>query len=350
MIYDNKTIFVQIASYRDPELPKTVKDCLYRSKNPYRLRIGICRQYSKDDKGFDDLSEFNYDNRFKIKNVDHKKSMGVCWARNKIQQLYNNEDYTLQLDSHHRFVDNWDEKLIYMLEDLKKDGYKKPLLTMYAPSYDPGNDPAGRLKFPCVLDYDKFAPEGPVFVKSSYLENFNNINKPIPSRFYSAHMCFGDGSFAKEVQHDPYLYFHGEEISIAARAYTHGYDLFHPHRVILWHQYTRKTSKKHWDDHDGKNKTFTWHKTNDKSYIRIRMLFEMDGLKRDDDEFGKYGFGKKRTLRDYEKYAGICFKNRGAQQYTIDKKIPPNPQVSDEDFEKSCSNISHGYWKAEALN
>ena len=39
----------------------------------------------------------------------------------------------------------------------------------------------------------------------------------------------------------------------------------------------------------------------------------------------KYGFGNIRSLYDYEKYAGICFKSRNIQQYTLDNKLPPNP-------------------------
>jgi hypothetical protein len=36
-------------------------------------------------------------------------------------------------------------------------------------------------------------------------------------------------------------------------------------------------------------------------------------------------FGNVRTIKDYEKYAGILFSKRAVQQYTIDKNYPPNP-------------------------
>lgn len=66
------------------------------------------------------------------------------------------------------------------------------------------------------------------------------MTEPVPARFYSGHFTFADGIFAEEVQHDPTFYFHGEEITIAVRAYTHGYDSFHPHKILAWHEYTRK--------------------------------------------------------------------------------------------------------------
>ncbi len=49
-------IFVQIASYRDPQLIQTIEDMISKAKFPENLRIGICRQYHPDDK-FDDLSQ-----------------------------------------------------------------------------------------------------------------------------------------------------------------------------------------------------------------------------------------------------------------------------------------------------
>ena len=58
-------IFIQIASYRDPELVKTVKSAIENSKNPKNLVFGIARQFHPDDK-FDDLSEYEKDRRFKI--------------------------------------------------------------------------------------------------------------------------------------------------------------------------------------------------------------------------------------------------------------------------------------------
>jgi hypothetical protein len=46
------------------------------------------------------------------------------------------------------------------------------------------------------------------------------------------------------------------------------------------------------------------------------------------------------TLEDYEKYAGISFKKRGVQQYTVDHKLPPNPVISDpKEYDESYLTI-----------
>lgn len=330
----NNTIFIQIAAYRDPQLVPTLKDCISKAKNPENLRFGIAWQHCEKDE-WDNLDEFKDDPRFKIIDIDYTDSQGVCWARNAVQQLYDGEKYTLQLDSHHRFVENWDKILIDMLKKLQKDGHKKPLLTAYIPSFDPDNDPAARVMTPWKMNFDRFIPEGAVFFLPATFDEWDDKLKPLPARFYSAHFCFTVGEFCKEVQHDPNYYFHGEEISIAVRAYTHGYDLFHPHKVIIWHEYTRKGRSKQWDDDK------IWHKRNDNSHLRNRKLFEMDGEVRDID-FGPYGFGTNRSLRDYEKYSGLCFKKRGIQKRVQEHKPPPDPEttnLSDEEFDKSLLSI-----------
>lgn len=323
----NNKIFIQIASYRDPELVPTINDCLKHAKYPENLVFSIAWQHSEEDV-WDNLDEFRDDKRFKIIDINYKYSKGACWARNLIQQQYNDEQYTLQLDSHHRFVENWDVELIDMLTKLQEKGYKKPLLTGYVSSYNPQNDPVGRVNIPWKMNFDRFIPEGAVFFLPASIDNFRELTEPIPARFYSAHFAFTIGDFVKEVPHDPNYYFHGEEISIGVRAYTWGYDLFHPHKVIIWHEYTRNGRRKHWDDN-----TF-WGYDNEKSHRRNRKLFEMDGEVKDID-FGIYDFGKVRTLRDYERYAGISFNKRSVQKYTLDNNLPPNPIMPDEQYESS---------------
>lgn len=325
-------IFIQIASYRDPELLKTLKDMIDNATYPENLRVGIAWQHSDAD-SWDKLDEYKNDPRFRILDINYKDSKGVCWARNAVQQLYNGEKYTLQLDSHHRFAKDWDKTLIDMLTGLQEEGFKKPLITAYIPSFDPEHDPEKRVQEPWKMNFDRFIPEGAIFFLPASFDSFNDRNRPVRGRFYSAHFAFTVGEFCKEVPHDPNYYFHGEEISIAVRAYTHGYDIFHPHKVVCWHEYTRKGRSKQWDDDP------VWPQRNNDSHLRNRKLFEMDGLTNDID-FGPFGFGKKRTVADYEKYAGISFKKRAVQRYTLDHKEPPNPTFStEEEYQNSFLNI-----------
>ena len=327
----NNKIFIQIASYRDPQLVPTIKDCIKNAKKPENLVFSIAWQRSKEDE-WDNLDEFSNDERFKIIDINYEDSKGACWARNQLQQQYNGEEYTIQLDSHHRFAENWDDDCIKMIKQLQKKGHKKPLLTGYVSSFDPDNDPAGRIQAPWKMNFDRFIPEGAVFFLPATIDDYQQRTEPVPARFYSAHFCFTLGSFVTEVPHDPEYYFHGEEISIAVRAYTWGYDLFHPHKVVVWHEYTRKGRKKQWDDDK------QWVTKNVSCHKRNRKLFEMDGEVKDID-FGVYDFGKERTLEDYERYAGVSFKKRAVQKYTVDNNLAPNPPLYGDEFNGSFLSI-----------
>ena len=124
------TIFVQIASYRDPELVPTVLDCIARAKHPERLKFGICWQFAEGES----ISQIAHLPQVRFVGVPHQESKGACWARAIASELYDGQDFYLQIDSHHRFVDGWDEQSIEMLKGLEADGIKKPLLTYASPA------------------------------------------------------------------------------------------------------------------------------------------------------------------------------------------------------------------------
>ena len=288
---NNNTIFIQIASYRDPELLHTINQCLLNADFPENLTFGICWQHDHDEK----LELYLKDPRFIILSIPYKKTKGCCWARNKIQQFYNGEKYTLQLDSHHRFIQGWDTQLIDMLKLLQEKGNKKPIITTYAPSYNPENDPQERVLVPWQINFDKITEDGQVLFRPGVMND--DCKEPKPAKFYSAHFAFTLGEFCKEVQHDPELYFTGEEMNITIRAFTHGYNLFHPHIVIIWHEYTRKNRTKHWDDDK------EWWKKDKHSKQHYLKLFAE--IKETNFYNNTYGLGKERSLQEYINYSNI---------------------------------------------
>ena len=60
-------------------------------------------------------------------------------------------------------------------------------------------------------------------------------------------------------------------------------------------------------------------------------------------DFGPYGFGRARTLADYERYAGLNFRLRLVQPYTLRDDPPPNPEIyaTDEEWIDGCVK---DYW------
>ncbi len=323
----NDKIFIQIASYRDPELLPTIKDCIAKAKYPERLTFGICWQHSEEDE-WDNLDEYKDDPTFTIMDVKWNESLGLCWARHHIQKMYKGEDYTLQIDSHHRFIQDWDEEMIEML---KLTGSEKPLLTSYAGMYDPKEDKLLN-HYPFKMVPNKFTPGGTILFYPHTIENWEQLDKPIPARFVSGHFFFTIGKHCEEYKYDPNIYFAGDEISLSIRSYTLGYDLFHPHRLLIWHEYTREGRTKHWTDFNNETKDAglvkkLWWEMDSESKRRLRHMLQEEHHA--DIDLEEYGLGTVRTHHEYELYAGINFQERKLHPKAI-KGIDPPTLSSDE--------------------
>jgi hypothetical protein len=321
-------IFVQIASYRDPELIPTIKDILDKADKPENLTFGICNQYHEDDNW--NLDEWRDNPKFTIQDIIWNESKGLCWARHNIQKMWKGEEYTLQIDSHHRFAKGWDTQLIEMLKNLQDKGHEKPILTSYAGMYEPSTNKLINQE-PFRMVGKKFTPSGTILFYPEYINNWKELTEPLPARFVSGHFFFTIGKHCEEYKYDPNLYFAGDEISLSIRSYTLGYDLFHPHKTLVWHEYTREGRVKHWDDFVNKNQDkieLKWHEMDAVSKKRLRkMLREEDN----DADVTGYDLGTVRTHRDYELYAGINFRERILHPNTI-KGIEP-PTVTDGSLE-----------------
>ena len=324
-----QTIFVHLPAYRDPELVPTIKNALQNAKYPKRIHFGICRQFCETDE-FDNLDEFRKDSRFHIMDVPYKEAKGLPWARAQInEKLLTNQDYILQLDSHHRFEKNWDATLIEMHSGLEADGYK-PILAAYLPLYDPFNDPGGRTMEPWQQTFACFYPHGTIFIRPGLLTGWQDMTKPPMSRFLSGHFCFARSEWAKEIRHDPDIYFSGEELNLTVRSYTHGYDLFHPHKLVIWHSTMReeRAGMLKWDD-DAKLGVDWWNK---QEYARKKIRVLLGSEEDPNIDLTGYDLGTVRSLRDYEKYAGFNFKTKSVQKYTLDNNYPPNPLIEDDEL------------------
>jgi hypothetical protein len=307
------TIFVSIAAYRDPELVPTLHDCIARARHPRDLRFGICWQHSEQE-----LRPAIFDNfDMRVVAVPWRDSAGACWARAEVMKLWSNEDFFLQIDSHHRFVQDWDAKLLAHAE---RSGAAKPLLTTYGAPFDPAAPlPPGE---PMQMDFDRFTEDAIPLFRPRVIPGWQSLDRPLAARFLSGHFLFAPGSFVTEVPYDPELYFHGEEISLSIRAFTSGYALFHPPEHILWHEYTRAHRNKHWDDHVRANGVAReWHQCDAASRQKVRRFLS-------GEDIGAFGCGAERRFAEYEAYAGLSFAHRAAQDATLRGDEPPNAPTS----------------------
>ena len=314
-------IFVSIASYRDAQLVPTIADCLAKAAHPERLRFGICWQHGPEETAL----PYSGDPRFRILDVNWRESQGACWARARILEQWQGEEWFLQVDSHCRLAPGWDDRMIAAAE---ATGSTRPLLSTYATPFTPADEDNRELLSgtPQKMAIGGFTPEGLPQLKPVDVPAWRTLSRPLRARFLAAGFLFTRGAFVREVGYDPELYFFGEEIAMTLRAYTHGYDLFHPHELLVWHDYVRKYATRHWDDHTPErgsgsdNQEATWDKHDARSREKVIRLLQGKPV-------DSFGLGTIRTLADYEEYAGLSFTARKMQDYTRRCEEPPNPPI-----------------------
>ena len=328
-------IFVELASYRDPQLPITIDDMLEKADNPDLFSFGICWQYDETE----DITRYDDRPNFRIRKHHYDESQGLGWARAITNELYDGEELVLQLDSHHRFLKGWDTMMLEDFYQAKKFS-DKPVLTTYLTPFEPQQTKYEEC--PCLMSQYEFSSDKLLMSRPYHIMDYKQRDCVIKARTISGHFFLADGSFVKDVPYDPDIYFGGytEETTLSVRAFTHGYDFYSPYRQYIWHEYTRNNRPKHWEDH-GTETSVGYIKTKKTSGERdvfarnkTRQLFEQEehGI-----DMGKYGLGKVRTLRDYEVYGGFDFKKCRIQDYTLQVKTPPNPSNWEDQF------ISHKY-------
>jgi hypothetical protein len=293
-------IFVQIASYRDPDLQRTIKDCLQKADKPDNLIFGICDQYGPENSH---LPIYDSD-QARVIRMPFYASTGLGYARHMIQKLYfeGDAEYTMQLDSHMRFAHNWDRELIEMIH---KTGSKKPIISHYCTPFTLGQKKEEYLsrrdlfKMYCL----RFNKCGTISFRQKHVDKeTKESDVPGKSMWVSGHFYFTLASHIKEYPYDPELYFAGDELSLAVRSWTNGWDIFHPSKAVVFHNYTREERVCHWAD-----QKINYDKLHEESHKKLRQM-----LHGEDHNFdlGIYGLGKKRPLRDYEKISGINFSER----------------------------------------
>lgn len=319
----NPQVFVAIAAYTDPELPRTLNSAIRTAEFPDRLRFGICWQEDPDHPV--DLDEFRRDHRFRFIDATTRESQGGPWARNLAQSLWRGEPYTLQVDSHMWFEPGWDSKLIAMLESMPSD---KPLLSMNSPlfHYDANGEVHCRrdMGVPTTIVNDWGPPDwAPWF-------DFGPPNRQRPgrTRFVNGNFAFTRGQWNVEVPQDPDHYYWGEELNVTVRSFTWGYDFFLPTEVVVWHMDHRDgPPRRHWEQGD--------------DLVNARNAVAMERLHRllysdDAESLFPYGFGPVRTLRDYEIFAGFDLSRRRAHPDVYTGANPDPVTIHDDQDWERC--------------
>lgn len=236
--YDKK-IFISIASYRDKDCPQTILSIFQNATRPHNIFLGICQQNSDED--MDALTDIphDYQNNIRIIRLKDTDAKGPTYARWICSKLYRNEDYFMQIDSHSKFVKDWDSKLLKMIQSIPDE---KAVLSNYPNDWNTMGENDNTVPVFCSLTFEEKILKPRALLISPDEDFFQ-----IPC--VSGGFFFTKGSFLKDVPYDPDLphLFSGEEILFSIRLWTHGYNFYAPNERIIYHYYNRNESPKYWD-------------------------------------------------------------------------------------------------------
>ena len=297
------SIFVQIPSYRDFELNKTIASAVTNASGLNKLSFGIhnCILFDGEievKKDYPKWVTVNSTTSLAPNNI------GVNISRSIANEFYDGEDYYFQIDSHMRFVKDWDTTLIKGMLDYQNMGLPKPLITQYPPSYiyeDDGTE--------THHNTGAFVQCGIWFGENT--QQFKETLIPTQTakvisancgfiKSVSGGMIFTLGEFAK-IKPNPKIAFWGEEPLIAARAFTHGFDLVMPFTHSVCHLYHSGQSfhkaRRHqvWQDFPK-----AWETIETESKKEYRRIFS-------ERIIGEGALGTARTLSEYEEFSGLNF-------------------------------------------
>ena len=292
-------IFVSIASYRDDECSDTLKSLFKNATHPENIYVGICSQNHPNNKNEECIpSHFKYLDHIRIKRLKHTDALGPNYARYMCSHLWRGEEYYMQIDSHIQFIKNWDKIIINMYKSLP---HPKCVLTHYPPaSFD---------SKPSHTCSSHFENNFHIISEAKIIEN-EKINKPIRTPYFSAGLFFTNSHFLYEIPYDPYIpyLFQGEEILMASRLYTNGWDMYNLSKPIAIHNYERDDKPHFWNDNSHKNWEELQNESNKRYYKMIGQKTEIH------PEFKymlkKFGMGNIRSIDDYFNFTGINMKDK----------------------------------------
>eukprot|EP00536_Pseudo-nitzschia_multiseries_P016117 jgi/Psemu1/220210/e_gw1.1021.25.1 len=323
-----KTVYVSVASYRDPECRPTVEDIFLRAEYPERLRVAVVEQrVAGEDEGIvphcvqpqrpcqEDPEQVlcKYENLIDLFVVPAVLSIGPVFARHIANRMYRGEYFAMQVDSHVRFIRNWDSDLIAQWESAQNE---MGIITTYLSDITDSIDP---------VTFENRHPNRPIMCATGYEgrgkmkhlrhgqqpEGIPHIHgEPTLHPFWAAGFSFARGHFVVQVPYDQYepMVFQGEEIFMGLRAWSYGYDFYTAEKSVAFHMYAIKKNK----DKRSKIKLF-WENSNLYPGAAIQGMKRLNGIIGTGDpgdvyydaEEKEYGLGKVRPKEQFYKLYGI---------------------------------------------
>lgn len=310
------TIFVSIASYRDPLTEQTVRSALENATEPRRVRVGVVLQYDTLA-GADDawLGDWTAD----VVRVDHRDAAGPCPARALALETLRRptDDFVLQVDAHTLFRPGWDEIL---LDQWRRCRNPSAILTAYPADFAAEGD-----ERPVVLAPRDFNDQGILRITGRVLHQPSSLD-PIPSPLWCAGFSFAPARAFDAAPYDPHLkfLFIGEELDMAARLWTHGFDFFAPATALVYHKWSRRGRPDFAADADAADPSRRL-RLRARSIRRLKTKLR---LVSDAADVGPclqdFDIGTERSLAEFQARIGVDFAAKVIHPGSRDAGLPPH--------------------------
>lgn len=232
---NEKTIFVSIASYRDIDVTNTIDNLFEKAKFPNRIIVGLFIQDTREEviriSNFD--SAHQYSNNIKFKAIEYSEAKGCGWARNEIlKELFSNEDYFLCVDSHSRFLNEWDVEYINQLEKLPP----KSVISVFPQAFEFNETYEEYSKRSISSIYTPNAPTWTSDFISPHCmrEPKEDYEKVIT---ISGGNLFGKGEIVDILKVNKYYNPTMEQEIYSLLLFKSGYDIYAIRKNIIWHKY-----------------------------------------------------------------------------------------------------------------
>lgn len=319
------TIFIGLASYRDDLCRHTIAQALERAVHPSRIFFGVVDQIIDGagdvpcDKALSSCLPGSQElicihaHQIRMHRVDARLAQGPTWGRYRADRLYRGEYFALQLDAHMFFVRNWDEVIV---KQWNATGNDYAVITTYPSEVtgamtEKGDALHSSTPLLCSSHFVgkmiKHNPAGEIAPNRQIVGN-----SPVLETLWAAGISFSRGHRIMRVPYDCCLgmMFDGEEISMAVRMWTHGYDFYSPRSPFVFHPYNRKSKPKLFWENGNRHRGAA-----DLAENRVLALVGADPRgEYDKTELdGKYGLGHRRDVATFLRLFGYDFKHRAAR-------------------------------------
>lgn len=304
-------ICIELPAFCDPQLLSTIESYKKNAANPDRLIFAVCFQ----DDDTEVLHVLESMQNCKVKHFAKEKAPGLCAARYECNKMVSAETYVLHTDSHMRAAKHWDVAMIKIWELCHDD---KAVISGYP------------LDYTCYLDRDV---DDPVFTEQvrdeaspvGVVSHFDlhgtirfrggNLHKEpqnIRGMFISGGCVFGKAELDHICPSDPDMFFTADEISMDIRYFTHGFHVYHPMFMPIWHLYgiRKDENQKPVERFNTKSDDY-----NTKRVLEDRRMRFLTGLLDEDIDLKGFGCGEKHTFQEFLTVSGIDFAHHAVRGF-----------------------------------